>query len=115
MHGWRKVRTLVADNNPRVTGIHGFHGVDGNCAPAFYIRLLEEGSHFSLCTLKKRDGCFNLAKVISVAAEWHHVTPTLSFYFSYTLETEGMWAMCRVSPSCCGGLSSRVNDSPLVY
>ena len=29
---------------------------------------------------KKRDGYFNLAKVISVAA----VSPTLSLYFSYT-------------------------------
>ena len=58
---------------------------------------------------------FLLCKVISVAAEWHHVTPTLSSYFSYTLETDGMWAMCRVSPSSCGGLSGRVNDSPLVY
>ena len=25
-------------------------------------------------------------------------TPTLSSYFSHSLETEGMWAMCRVSP-----------------
>jgi len=29
-------------------------------------------------TLQKRDGYFNLAKVISVAAEWYHVTSTLS-------------------------------------
>ena len=65
-------------------------------------------------TLQKRDGYFNLANVISVAAECHHATPHTEFYFSYTLETEGMWAMCRVSPSSCGGLSGRVNDSPLI-
>jgi len=68
---------------------------------------------FSVIHCKKRDGYYNLAKVISVAAEGHHVIPTLSSYFSYTLETEGMWTMCRVSPSSCGGLSGRVNDSPL--
>ena len=39
----------------------------------------------------------------------------LSSHFSYTLETEGMWTMCKVSPSSGGGLSSRINDSPLVY
>ena len=51
------------------------------------------------CTLQKGDldDQLNLAKVISVSAESHHVTPTLSSYFSYTFETEGMWAMCRVS------------------
>ena len=50
-----------------------------------------------ISTQQKGEGYFNLAKVISVAAEWH-VTPTLSFYFSYTLETDSMCAMCRVSP-----------------
>ena len=39
-------------------------------------------------TQQKRDGYFNLAKVISVAA----VSPILSFCFSYTLETECMHA-----------------------
>ena len=39
---------------------------------------------------------------------------TLSSYFSYTLGTDGIWAMYRVSSSS-GGLSGRVNDSPLVY
>ena len=39
-------------------------------------------------TLQKREGYFNLAKVISVAAELHHLTPTLSFYISYTLEIQ---------------------------
>ena len=44
------------------------------------------------------------------------MSPTHWVYSSpYTLETEGMWAMCRVSPGSCGGLSSRVNDSPIVY
>ena len=51
-----------------------------------------------------------LIKVISVVISCH---PTLSFY---TLETDGMWAMCRVSSSSCEGLSGRaINDSPLVY
>ena len=53
-------------------------------------------------SLQKRDGYFNLAKVVSVAAEWH-VSLTLSFYSSYTFETDGMWAMCRVSPSIVVG------------
>jgi len=56
-----------------------------------------QGAEYA-CTLQKRDGYFNLAKVIPIAAELHHLTPTLSSYFSYTLETEGMWTMCRVSP-----------------
>ena len=43
---------------------------------------------YSVGAQQKWDGYFNLAKVISVTAESHHVTPTLSFYFSYTLETE---------------------------
>ena len=36
----------------------------------------------------KGDGYFDLAMVISVTAEGCHVTPTLVFCFSYSLEIE---------------------------
>ena len=52
------------------------------------------------CTITaKKRWLFNVAKVISVAAEWHHVTPHTEL--SYTLETEAMWAKCRLSPIIC--------------
>ena len=46
-----------------------------------------------------RNGYFNLAMAMPVAAEQHNVTPTLRLY---TYGTECMWAIfraiCRVSP-----------------
>ena len=42
-------------------------------------------------TLQKRDGLLRLSQLQL------NVTPTLSSYFSYALETDGMWVMCRVS------------------
>ena len=50
-----------------------------------------------ICTLQKR--CFfNPAKAISVAAEWHPLTPTLTFYTPHTLETKCVCGMCWKSP-----------------
>ena len=48
-------------------------------------------------TQQKRKGYCNLAKVISVQLN-DIITPTLSFYFSYTLETGSVCGMCRVIP-----------------
>jgi len=72
---------------------------------------------FPYPTLQKWDGYFNLAKVFSVKLQLNDIlSPPHWVYISpYTLETEGMWAMCSVSPRSCGGLSGRVNDSSIVY
>ena len=52
------------------------------CCILTIVILLSQCKH-PIIHCKKRDGKFNLAKVIWVAAEWHHATPTLSSYFSY--------------------------------
>jgi len=41
-------------------------------------------SYVTTAQQKEKTTSFNLAKVMSVAAEGHHVTLIPSFYFSYT-------------------------------
>ena len=50
------------------------------------------------CTHVPSKKTYTLAMAMSVVVEWHHVTPTLSLYFFYTLETESMCTVRRVSP-----------------
>ena len=63
-------------------------------------------------TLQKRErGILTLLRLSHLQLNDIMSPSTLSIY---TLENEGIWAMCRVSPSSCWGLSGRVNDSLLV-
>ena len=63
-----------------------------------YLRTCLYTAKKSIILLLLLVGYVNLAKVISVAAEWHQVTATLRFFD--TLETDSMCAMCRVFPEC---------------
>ena len=51
----------------------------------------------SMTYTAKKDGYLTLLR-LSQLELMNHLTPTLRFHFSYTLETERMHGFCRVSP-----------------
>ncbi len=67
--------------------------IDGlmDISTMFMLSLLHNG------TLQKEMGSLTLLRLSQLQLNDIMSPPTLG-YFSYTLETEGMWAICRVSP-----------------
>ena len=48
---------MDASDSGRNSSIHGLYDTDGNCTPAFNLRLLEKGRSISLLT-----GCFRISR-----------------------------------------------------